>query len=83
VVGVSDPLEGISAEELRRRHFTPREVTTEREFRCSECGCRCTLLTDGTTEAGHGRNCSQRLRRTGGARVTPAVTDGGEEVRES
>jgi len=81
---VSDPdvLDGITAEELRTRHFAPREVRTDREFRCEECRARCTVLTDGTTEVGHCRECSRRLERTGGHRGAPVATDGGEEVSE-
>lgn len=81
-MNADDLLDGITAEELRRRHFSAREVRTEREFRCPECRARCTLLTDGTTEAGHTRECSRRLARTGGHRGPPVATDGGEEVSE-
>lgn len=31
------------------------KVRTEREFRCDECGRRCTVGMDGETEYGHSR----------------------------
>lgn len=86
VVGVSRRsrtlLDGITIEEFRRRANTPPEPTGTREFRCSECGARCTRMTDGA-EAGHALGCSRRLSRLGkGKRGRPLCSDGGEEVSE-
>ncbi|WP_254861721.1 hypothetical protein [Halovivax gelatinilyticus] len=66
----------IDADELRRRIHLPPKPSKPSEFRCNECGCRCTRLTNGS-EAGHYRDCSRRLRRTGSNRVQPVLTDGG------
>lgn len=67
----------IDARELRRRVHLDPEPTSEREFRCPECGARCTRTLDPGKEAGHERGCSRRMERTGAERRRPALTDGG------
>ena len=56
----------VDADVLRDREYQKPEPTTPREFRCPECGYRCTRLTDGVSEAGHRGDCSRRLERLGG-----------------
>jgi hypothetical protein len=82
VVAVSDILDGVSAEELRRRRAELPDPSGPREFRCPECSRRCTFGTDGTTELGHRPGCPRRDRRPGGLpdpRFQTALTDGGQE----
>ena len=68
-------LEDVDREELRRRENANPAPTGHREFRCPTCGARCTRLTDGQREAGHGQTCPRRLQRTGtGRRLKPEST---------
>lgn len=68
---------GITPDELRKREHQKPKPTKSREFQCSECGARCTRLTDGNTEVGHRWDCSRVLERPGfGQRVAPS--DGGD-----
>ncbi|MFC3960351.1 hypothetical protein ACFOUR_18520, partial [Halovivax cerinus] len=78
VVCVSVDLSDIDPEIFRKRVFVAPSPTTDREFRCGECGARCTLLLDGHSEAGHHYYCSRRMERTGSYRRPPVATDGGE-----
>ncbi|WP_440990640.1 hypothetical protein [Haloarchaeobius baliensis] len=70
----AEQLLGISLDELRARERSNPGPTTSREFRCDECGARCTRLTEGG-EAGHRYDCSRRLQRTGDERVRPSLDD--------
>ena len=72
---------GITADVLRSRETAKPQVRTSREFRCPECGARCTRLTDGVSEAGHRNGCSRRLERLGGGQRS-APTEGGEDGGE-
>jgi hypothetical protein len=67
----------IDVVELRRRVHLDPKPTSDREFRCPECGTRCTRTLDPGKEAGHKRGCSRRMKRTGAERRRPALTDGG------
>ncbi|WP_257299593.1 hypothetical protein [Haloarchaeobius sp. FL176] len=68
---------GITTDELRYRKRAKPKPTTAREFRCDECGARCTRTLRGR-EAGHRKGCSRRLQRLGkGKRAQPA-SDGGD-----
>jgi hypothetical protein len=77
VVRVSADQPGVDAEVLRDREMAKPQPTTSREFRCPECGARCTRLTDGHSEAGHRNGCSRRLQRVGGGQRS-APTEGGD-----
>lgn len=57
-MGVAEEFRRLGVEELRRRHFEPPGVNTEREFRCPECGNRCTRGPDGE-EYGHRKNAGR------------------------
>jgi hypothetical protein len=77
VVRVSADDLGVDLDVLRDRETSRPKPTTPREFRCEECGARCTRLTDGQSEAGHRTSCSRRLRRLGGGqRSAPSGGDG-------
>ncbi|WP_207586954.1 hypothetical protein [Halomontanus rarus] len=79
-MSLEDLLEAVDVDELHRRIHANPSPRTDREFRCLECGSRCTRLLDGHSEAGHNRECSRRMRRTGAERSTSVLTDGGAEV---
>ena len=69
----------ISVDELRRRRLSKVRVERENEFRCPECGVRCTRGIDGV-EYGHMTDCPDRpddFPRHSGRR---AATDGGDSA---
>ncbi|WP_435359525.1 hypothetical protein [Haloarchaeobius sp. DFWS5] len=75
-MSAEDILGGIDAETLRRRYYSRPKPNTEREFRCPHCHARCTRLTDGVREAGHGQDCPRRLRRgQRSRRIAPSYDD--------
>ena len=68
---------GITTDELRYRERAKPKPTTPREFRCDECGARCTRTLRGR-EAGHRKGCSRRLQRLGKGKRAPPASDGGD-----
>jgi hypothetical protein len=61
----SPVLDGITPTELEHRYYSYPDPVKSREFRCDECGARCTRLKTTDAEAGHYEACSNAMGRLG------------------